>query len=105
VEGHLLFLFSPGTLEVSVSRGLKKKEEVSSQGQCPADCAVRTAIIRLPSSPYEARSLLRLDLSLGMEDRETRRGAIRGLVVDDDRVRDVLTRQGYSRILSFCGKC
>jgi hypothetical protein len=60
---------------------------------------VRTAIIRLPFSPYEARSLLTLDLSLGMEDREMRRGAIRGFVVDDDRVRDVLTRQGYSPLL------
>jgi hypothetical protein len=60
---------------------------------------VRTAIIRLPFSPYEARSLLTLDLSLGMEDRETRRGAIRGFVVDDDRVWDVLTRQGYSPLL------
>ena len=59
---------------------------------------MRTAIIRLPSLPYEACSLLTLDLSLGMEDRETRRGAIRGVVVDDDRVRDVL--RGKAILLS-----
>jgi hypothetical protein len=33
-----------------------------------------------------------------MEDRETRRGAIRGVVVDDDRVRDVL--RGKAILLS-----
>ena len=59
---------------------------------------MRTAIIRLPSSPYEVHSLLTLDLSPGMEDRETRRGAIRGVVVDDDRVRDVL--RGKAILLS-----
>jgi hypothetical protein len=61
---------------------------------------VRTAIIRLPSLPDEACSLLTLDLSLGLEDRETRRGAIRGFVVHDDRVRDVL--RGKAILLSSC---
>ena len=75
------------------------KEEVSSQSQCPAYCAVRTAIIRLPSLPYEARFFAHVGTlsRYGGPRNETR--SYSRLCGGWWPCSGCLTRQGYSLLL------